>query len=118
MTWRTIRLELGRTCDFPSGSVSRGYLIRLPLTVTGAVDESALSRYPRRATVRRFWSSEPEIKGSLQRVNGRWALHCNGDPARFLGIAPDRIAVGDELSLTDSDGSRLPLRVASIGRVA
>lgn len=118
MNWKTIRLELGGTPDFPAGSVSRGYLVRLPLTADGVVDEAALSKFPRGATARRFWSNEPEENCRLQRVNGQWALHRAGESAGVLEIDSRAIAVGDELSMVQSDGSRLPFRVASIGRTS
>ena len=43
MTWQSIRLELARTPDFPDGSASRAYLLRLPLHRDGLIDEEALA---------------------------------------------------------------------------
>ena len=42
MNWRSIRLELARTKEFPEGSASRAYLLRLPLDEKGLIDEQAL----------------------------------------------------------------------------
>jgi hypothetical protein len=44
MTWKSIRLELARTKEFPEGSASRAYLLRLPLDDRGRIYESALRR--------------------------------------------------------------------------
>src|SRR5690349_8889466 len=60
MIWRSIRLELASTGEFPGGSVSRTFLVNLPLDDHDAVDRAALARNPRRATVRRHWSTEPD----------------------------------------------------------
>lgn len=116
MNWETIRLELSGTRDFPAGSVSRGYLIRVPLNDDGAIDETTFASSPQRATVRRFWSTEPDESGRLVRLNGSWALRCNGKPDRLLAIQSPALAVGEEVAVVGPDGARLPFRVASIGR--
>lgn len=115
MNWTTIRLELGRTDDFPSGSVSRGYLVRLPLDESGSIEEATLARYPNRATVRRFWSTEPDECGQVVCATGHLALRCSGKPDRLLENRS--FGVGDQLFLTDCDGTALPFRVAGIGAI-
>jgi hypothetical protein len=115
MNWNTIRLELAGTNNFPSGSVSRGFLIRVPLKDNGSIDEGSLAQAPQRATVRRFWSTEPDESGRIVRVNGHWALRCNGNPDRLL--AAKSFALGDEVAVVDTPGVALPFRVASIRRL-
>jgi hypothetical protein len=115
MNWKTIRLELACTQDFPSGSVSRGFLIRLPLNDNGSIDEAMLTEAPQKATVRRFWSTEPDESGRIVRVNGDWALRCNGSPDRLLSTKS--LGLGEEVAVIDSDGRLLPFRVASIRRM-
>lgn len=120
MSWTTIRLELGQTDDHPSGSPGRAYLIRLPLDAAGAVDQSALAERPARATVRRFWPSEPDQSGRVERGEAGWVLRCDG------GRAPDLVALlesdvlepGRQVTITQADGTRLPFRVASIRQLA
>ena len=117
MNWKTIRLELAGTRAFPSGSVSRGYLLRLPLDDQGSVDEAALAKCPQRATVRRFWSSEPDEQGRLMRVDGTWSLRCNGKPGRILTTRASAFEVGEKVEIASADGTRLPFKVAGIVRV-
>jgi hypothetical protein len=112
VTWNTIRLELARTRDFPSGSVSRGFLIRVPLTKNGSIDEATLAGAPQKATVRRFWSTEPDESGRMVRVDGHWALRCNGKPDRLLST--HSLGLGEEVAIIDSDGAPLRFRVASV----
>ena len=114
MNWSTIRLELAGTGDFPAGSVSRVYLIRVPLNDVGSIDEAGLAEAPHRATVRRFWSTEPDEKGRLVRVNGHWALRCDGKADRLLSTEAFRM--GREVAVVGSNGVPLPFRVASIRR--
>jgi len=115
MNWNTIRLELAGTRNFPMGSVSRGFLIRLPLNDHGSIDEATLAQAPDRATVRRFWSTEPDESGRIVQVGNGWILRCDGKPDRLL---PDRhFGLGEKVAVIDSDGAPLPFRVASIRRL-
>ena len=70
MTWKSVRLELAKTREFPNGSASRAYLLRLPLTDDGRIDEVALEELPDQATVRRLWPSEADVSGHLVRDGG------------------------------------------------
>lgn len=73
MTWQSVRLELDRTGEFPRGSASRAYLLRLPLLDDGTIDDEAIARMPERATMRRMWSNEPERSGHVRRIGDGWA---------------------------------------------
>jgi hypothetical protein len=116
MNWNTIRLELAGTRDFPTGSVGRAYLIRVPLNDNGSIDETAFAREPQKATVRRFWSSDPDERGHLVRVGGKWALRCHGKPDRLLSMV-SALKLGEAVAVTGSDGVALPFRVTSIRRL-
>ena len=116
MNWNTIRLELAGTRDFPSGSVGRAYLIRVPLNDNGFIDEAALAGDPYKATVRRFWSSDPDERGHVVRAGLEWALRCDGKPDRRLSMVSGLI-LGGEVAVTGSDGVALPFRVTSVRRL-
>lgn len=120
MNWKTIRLELGSTSEHPFGSAGRSYLVRLPLDEAGVVDEAALSGHPGQATVRRFWPSEPDRIGRIERAGSGWALRCNGgcNDEIISWLDPQPIQLGGEIIVTEADGTRLPFRVASIRRLA
>lgn len=112
--WKNIRLELGSTTDFPRGSVSRGYLIRLPLGDSDAVDEAGFDLSPHWATVRRYWSTEPDESGFVIRDGDRWAMRCNGTVDRRLELDGRPIRLGQQISVVEANGATLPFRVASI----
>jgi hypothetical protein len=116
MNWKTIRLELAGTRDFPVGSVSRGYLIRMPLNESGLIDEVSLAEAPQRATVRRFWSTEPDESGRVVRANGHWVLRCKGKPDRLLASASPSFSLGEAVAVQETSGPALPFRVASVRR--
>jgi hypothetical protein len=112
--WKNIRLELARTAEFPAGSVSRGYLIRLPLNDEDRVDRDTLSRSPHKAIVRRYWSTEPDEAGLVLPADGGWAMRCDGRPDRRLELDGHPIRLGQQVSVIDTNGTVLPFRVASV----
>lgn len=112
--WKNIRLELGRTEHFPTGSVSRVYLIRLPLDDSDLVDETALARSPSRATARRHWATEPDQRGIIVQSGSDWALRCDGKPDRILQFNGTPVRLGQQVSLKEPDGTVLPFRIAGV----
>lgn len=112
--WKKIRLELGRTNGFPSGSVSRGYLVQLPLDDEDRIDEAALALNPHRATVRRYWSTDPDESGFIVPVEGGWKMRCNAGRERALLLGGKPIRLGEQISVLEADGVVLPFRVAGI----
>ena len=116
MSWNTFRLELAQTDEFPRGSVSRAYLVRVPVDESGMIDEDAILANPRRATVRRFWASQADQNGHVARTADAWCfcfIGQNGDQAICrLGCEPLR--TGAHITVTEADGVPLPFRIASM----
>jgi hypothetical protein len=112
--WKQIRLELARTTDFPSGSVSRSYLLRLPIDDQDHVDRTAYRANPRWAVVRRHWSSEPDQSGELVEAGEEWIIRCKGKAETRLEIDGKPLRLGQQIGLKTDDGTVLPLRIASI----
>lgn len=112
--WKNIRLELGRTTEFPGGSVSRGYLIRLPLNDDDLVDRAAFGRSPHQATARRYWSTEPDEAGLIHDVDGAWAMRCKGLRDRMLLFGGRPIRLGQMVSVIETSGQELPFTIASV----
>lgn len=113
MNWKSIRLELGSTGEFPAGSVSRAYLVRLPLDDSDVVDRVALAKSPSRATVRRHWSSDPDQGGLLEQSGSECVMRCDGRQ-RVFRLDGTPIRLGQTVSVVEPDGSILPFRVASV----
>lgn len=116
MSWTTIRLELARTPDFPAGSPSRAYLLRLPLGRDGLIDEAELDRTPGRATVRRYWPSQPDMTGCVIRTPAGWAFSYEPgeDDESVFHLETHQLRLGEHITLTEPDGRRLPFRIASM----
>jgi len=117
MNWKTIRLELARTKDFPEGSASRAFLLRLPIDDDGMIDEAALRQLPAQATVRRFWPNEPDLSGYLIRTPRGWAFSYRvgeEDDETIFHLETHPLRIGEYITLTEPDGRKLPFRVASV----
>lgn len=119
MTWKTIRLELDASDDFPQGSVSRAFLLRLPVTNGGDIDDSAFQREPRRATVRRHWPNEPDRSGPLERCRqGYLFTYSNGDEGHHVlfHIGRSLPRPGERVMIRDPKGENLFFRVAPLNQ--
>ena len=112
--WKRIRLELAQSPEFPTGSVSRAYLIQLPLDDDDLLDEGELSKTPHLATVRRHWATDPDEAGLVQKIENAWAMTCNGTPARMLRLDGRPIRLGQQVSVVEADGAALEFRITGI----
>lgn len=114
MNWKSIRLELGSTGEFPAGSVSRAFLVSLPLDDFDVVDNDVLAKNPSKAIIRRHWAAEPDERGQIVAAGPDWAMRCRGKPDRILRFNGTPMHLGQRVSVVDPDGTVLPLRVASV----
>ena len=105
--WNLVRLELAKTPEFPEGSASRAYMLRVPLDINGLIDDAELASETNMATERRFCPNEPDQTGHI-------ALSCaigdDDEPMSYhLELQP--LHVGGYVHLTGPDGIALPFRV-------
>jgi|SRR5579872_322110 len=114
MNWKSIRLELGITGEFPAGSVSRAYLLRLPLDASDLVDSATLERSAAKATVRRHWSTEADQRGIVVSSGSDWAMRCDGSLDRVLHFDGTPMRLGQQVSVVEPDGTILPFKIASV----
>lgn len=110
-------MELACAPQFPLGSPHRCYLLHLPLGECGFIDEDLVDAAPRHATVRRFWPSQPDLRGHVVRAGDGWAFayeqQDQGSEVLFhMDTTP--IFVGECMTLTEPDGERLPFRVTAV----
>lgn len=118
MHWQNIRLELGGTCEFPKGSAGRTFLLRLPLHEDGSIDEAEVAQRPSRATVRRFWASEPDSSGRIVRCARGWECRCEQQgKVRAFCLPSQPLRLGEPVIMTCPDGCQLPFRVASMTKL-
>ena len=114
MNWKAIRLELASTSQFPGGSVSRAFLLRLPVQQDGSIDEAEIARHPALATVRRFWASEPDRVGRISHANGSLAFSYGLDGRPACTLPSRSMRVGEQVLVGTHDYGELPFRVVSM----
>lgn len=117
INWKSIRLELAETPEFPQGSASRAYMLHLPLHEDGTIDERALLANPVIAGFRRFWPNEPDTNGLVVRTDSGWALSfqpaVNGNGGSFQ-IDMSRLLPGDQVRIEKHDGGDWRFRVVDL----
>ncbi|SIN60782.1 hypothetical protein SAMN02745824_0741 [Parasphingorhabdus marina DSM 22363] len=116
MTWKTIRLELARTSDYPNGSAAHAYVFRVPLDEAGYIEPEALKEAEKRPEVRRFWRGEPDQKGVVIASAKGWAFSYRAgddDDETIFRLKDHPLQVGEYLTITETDGSELPFKVVS-----
>jgi hypothetical protein len=120
INWKTIRLELAATSEFPAGSPGRAFLLRLPLHEDGSIDEAEVAHRPSRATVRRFWASEPDSSGRIVRSPSGWECRCGhrGNEHMALHLPSQPLRLGEQIVMTDGCGCELPFRVVSLNTLS
>lgn len=55
MTWKTIRLEIARTPEYPEGSTAHAYVLRLPIDDNGFIERAAMKHPSESPMVHRIW---------------------------------------------------------------
>jgi hypothetical protein len=116
MNWKTVQLELASTEHHPHGSAARAFLLHVPIASDGWIDHAAIDRHPSRATVRRFWASEPDSFGFVEPLDGSWLLKCGkgtGEQSIFL-LEPGPLKPGRQVKVRQPGGTELPFRIASV----
>lgn len=116
MIWKTVRLELAPTAKFPRGSAGRAFLLNVPIDKNGCIDRAAIENNPARATVRRFWASEPDSFGLIEAFEGSWTLQCrqNGREFETFFLEGTPLSLNARVNVRSAEGTELPFRVASI----
>jgi hypothetical protein len=116
MTWKTIRLELARTPDWPEGSAAHAYLLHLPVDDNGMVEARALHEATKHPTVRRFWPNEPDQTGVIIRKGRKWVFSYrpgDEDDEAVFHLESHSLKVGQYLTITEANGEQLPFRVVN-----
>lgn len=116
MDWKTVRLELGSSDAFPHGSVGRAFLLHVPIDNDGRINRGVLEQHPGRATVRRYWPSEPDAFGTIEPCNDCWALQCGKGTKHDVTFLLDAVPLkpNHSVCVRAPDGTMMPFRVANV----
>jgi hypothetical protein len=115
---KRIRLELGRTPEFPDGSPNYGYEFIVPLTQDDHIDADAWKKVKDHCGARRFWGDQDVEQGMLRRVGKGWRFDYDPrgdtDDERFFKLDRHSLTPGNYVSITEHDGVQRPFRVVSV----
>jgi hypothetical protein len=114
MTWKTIRLELARTPEFPEGSAAHAYVLRLPIDDNGFIESSALKHPVESPLVHRMWPDEPDRKGVVISRRAGWAFSYevgDADDEGIFHLEHHPLKPGEYVTITETDGEQLPFKV-------
>ena len=118
MTLSRIRLELGRTEEYPDGNQNRGYEFVAPLTAKGQIDARAWKAARRKCVVRHFEDGAIKASGLLSRVGRGWRFEYgpegHDDDAPFYRLDRHVMRPGLYVSLREHDGVQRPFKVVSV----
>lgn len=115
---RKIRLELGRTKEYPNGNPTCAYEFYAPLDDTGHIDLAAYKELHTQCRVRRFWEGERIKEGALLHLGpDRWVFSYEAgreDDEKVYKLDRHSFRVGDYVSLTEQDGAVYPFKIVQV----
>jgi hypothetical protein len=120
MTLMNIRLELGRTRDFPQGDPRHGYEFIAPVDANGHLDAAAWAAAKQHCTARSFRPGHEDRTGMLRHVGHGWRFDYvpgrSDDDEPFFKLDRHLIAPGLYVTLTE-EGQQQPFRIVSVSPV-
>ena len=121
--FKSIRLHLARSNEFPSGSAKHGYQLVAPLNAEGHIDASLWKNHRDQCRVRRFWEGEDDQVGRLVHKPGgsehaRWVFdydkrRADDDEAGYR-FGAHVFAPGEYLTIRDDDEMDHTFRIVSV----
>lgn len=118
MTLMTIRLELGRTRDFPQGDPQHGYEFVAPLDRHGHLDAADWRVEKNRCVVHCFRPGGDTRTGTLRHVGQGWRFDyvpgSTDDDEPLFKLDRHVIAPGLYLTVKEEDGEQRPFKIVSV----
>ena len=118
MSLMTVRLEMGRTDEFPQGNPALGYEFVVPLTPEGQVDADAWRRHKDKCWVRQLENGTAIRRGLVKHVGQGWRFDYQAgtreDDEPFFKLDRHVLAPGSYVSITEQDKVQRPFKVVSV----
>ncbi len=116
-TLSRIRLELGRTPEFPAGDSQQAYEFVAPLSQDGHIDPVAWKSARSRCRVAHF-STDSVEHGYLRHVGRGWRFDYDNrtaeDDEPLFKLDRHSLTPGSYVSITEHDGVQRPFKVVSV----
>jgi hypothetical protein len=125
-SFKTIRLELARSKDFPNGSAIRGYEFVAPLDPSGHIDPALWQKYREHCRVLRFWGDDKQRGRLLHKPGGaehaRWIFDydtsTNADDEPGYRFGAHAFRTGEYVSVRDENDDMHTFRIASVNALS
>ena len=116
MALTRVVLRLARNPGFPDGDDTQGYLITAPLDAQGFLQLEEWRDARKACEVIRFKPGEERDADDLLSHNGsHWFFHYDepqeGDDEPVYRLGDHRLAIGDYVTIHESDGAEMTYRV-------
>jgi len=120
---KSIRLQLARSKQHPSGSPNHGYQFVAPLDAEGHIDPETWKTHRDQCRVRRFWQGEDDQIGHLVHKPGgaehaRWMFdydpNRDDDDESGYRFGTHKFAPGEYVSIADERGELHTFQVVSV----
>lgn len=117
-TFRRVHLTLAREPAHPAGSDEVGYVLVMPLTPDGKIDQELWRHHKERCRITRLRPDEPDAHGHLvRRPGGTWAFRYETAPDEAgYHFEDERFLEGEYVSIRE-EGEAYPFRVARVERL-
>jgi len=112
-------MELAREPGHPHGDRDHGYLLHLPLTEDGQIDEEAFQHMAKVCTVKRIRPGEEPRHGRLSRSPfGQWIFDYDDrqdfDDETGFRLGEERFVPGEYISVREDDGVTHTFQIISV----
>jgi hypothetical protein len=109
-------VRLARNPGFPEGDDRQGYVITAPIDTQGRLDLDLWRRHRADCTVVRFRPGvDRDADGLLTHTGSHWRFHYDeegeGDDEAVHRLGDHRLALGDYITVHESDGQERTYRV-------
>ncbi|MEQ8250077.1 MAG: hypothetical protein RIB41_02470 [Oceanibaculum nanhaiense] len=117
MALKKIRMELGRSAEFPEGSGDHRYEITAPLTADGHLDAEAYKQHKAECRIARFWPGEPIRQGLLIHTRKGWAFSYEKgeeDDETLYKLDRHLFKPGEYVTVAEPDGDAHTFKVVEV----
>ena len=113
-----VHLHLARSHDHPEGTSNCGYEFVVPLDADMTLDPETWKAHKDDCTVHRFWEGEEDLRGHLRHVGKGWKFDYDAgegdDDELFFKLDRHKLAEGEYVSITESDGEMHTFKVVAV----
>lgn len=117
MTIKSIRLELARAKDHPTGNPHHAFILRAPLDANGFLDKEAFMKARDLCSAVKISPDTGDETGRLVHTRHGWAISYapgEDDDEFIFNLARHPLRAGEYVTITEHDGEERTFRVTAV----